>query len=248
MVILAFGDMFHILIRIDETACPVNPDPNNDENPFCKTGLSYLDVYAQILGNFDYGSFLGHPTTIILFIVMTLFGTIIYLNILIAVVSDSYSKSCEKSSRLFGKARILTVANISALEHIMQPTWLNSKDKLLVRISKLLFKLLSICGYAYGVFWIVYFISLLNEGTGSTAGKYISTSVMVYFFVGSIFLFSFVFTGWGEERRFMKMTWINDNALVTWFFWKPIAFIVYLVMGQVAITTPESDSNKGHDE
>mmetsp|Transcript_29503 Transcript_29503/g.39237 ORF Transcript_29503/g.39237 Transcript_29503/m.39237 type:complete len:219 (+) Transcript_29503:212-868(+) len=75
MVILAFGDMFHILIRIDETACPVNPDPNNDENPFCKTGLSYLDVYAQILGNFDYGSFLGHPTTIILFIVMTLFGT-----------------------------------------------------------------------------------------------------------------------------------------------------------------------------
>uniref|UniRef100_A0A7S4RN52 Ion transport domain-containing protein n=1 Tax=Ditylum brightwellii TaxID=49249 RepID=A0A7S4RN52_9STRA len=74
VVTFAFGDMFYTIIKRDFTICPPDEDPNDSGNPYCQHGLSYLDMFTQILGQFGYGSFLGHPLLVTLFILMTIFG------------------------------------------------------------------------------------------------------------------------------------------------------------------------------
>lgn len=48
-------------------------------------------------------------------------GVIVLLNILIAVVSDSYEKATVSANSLFGKARVGFLAEHIALEHFLQP-------------------------------------------------------------------------------------------------------------------------------
>ena len=59
--------------------------------------------------------------TTTLFIIFTVFGVVILLNVLIAVISDSYEKATMSSSLLFGRARVLYVAQNEALERFLQP-------------------------------------------------------------------------------------------------------------------------------
>lgn len=58
---------------------------------------------------------------VILFVIFTLIGVIILLNVLIAVISDSYEIAKLSSHRLFGRARVSFVARNQALESFLQP-------------------------------------------------------------------------------------------------------------------------------
>ena len=60
--------------------------------------------------------------TTVLFIIFTVFGVVILLNVLIAVISDSYEKATMSGNLLFGRARVLYVAQNEALEHFLQPS------------------------------------------------------------------------------------------------------------------------------
>jgi len=243
MVTLAFSDMFYTIISRDFTMCPPDEDPD-DGNPYC-SNLRYLDVFTQILGNFGYEFFLGHSLAIFLFVIMTIFGAVIFLNILIAVVDDSYSTSREKSTRLFGRARILTVAKLNALEQIMKPKWLNRRDRSLIRASKLLFKLLSLGFFGASVYVITMLIDFVVIDNPSSPAYIAAAALILVVVIGSVILISFVITGWGKNRRFLKLRMLNDNIIITWIFWKPMVFIVYLVLGRssIALFNENSDEN-----
>jgi len=238
---IAFADMFYLLSKSDVTTCPPDQDPQ-DANPYCSP-IRYLDIFVQILGQFDYGSFLDHPLTIGLFIIMTLFGAVIFLNILIAVVSDSYSTSCQKSTRLFGRARLLTVAKINALEEIMQPKYCNRKDTQLVRVAKLLFKLLSLGCCSFAMFLFTRLLIFINGNNPSSAGAVFASFLLFLFYIGTLLLTSILIIGWGQNRKFPKCKILNGNIFVTWIFFRPMVFIVYVVMGQVSIVSFHKKEN-----
>mmetsp|Transcript_26352 Transcript_26352/g.39144 ORF Transcript_26352/g.39144 Transcript_26352/m.39144 type:complete len:660 (-) Transcript_26352:444-2423(-) len=242
MVTLAFSDMFYTIISRDFTMCPPDEDPD-DGNPYC-SNLRYLDVFTQILGNFGYEFFLGHSLAIFLFVIMTIFGAVIFLNILIAVVDDSYSTSREKSTRLFGRARILTVAKLNALEQIMKPKWLNRRDRSLIRASKLLFKLLSLGFFGASVYVITMLIDFVVIDNPSSPAYIAAAALILVVVIGSVILISFVITGWGKNRRFLKLRMLNDNIIITWIFWKPMVFIVYLVLGRSSIALFNENSDE----
>uniref|UniRef100_A0A7S2EEL3 Ion transport domain-containing protein n=1 Tax=Ditylum brightwellii TaxID=49249 RepID=A0A7S2EEL3_9STRA len=247
VVTFAFGDMFYTIIKRDFTICPPDEDPNDSGNPYCQHGLSYLDMFTQILGQFGYGSFLGHPLLVTLFILMTIFGAVIFLNILIAVVSDSYGKSCDNAARLFGRARILAVAKINALEGIMQPKLLNRGDVPTVRVGKLLFKLLSLAGCAFTLYELTVFFSYIRGEESITTAEVFADILLILFFCGVIILFFVLIIGWGENLRFPKLMVMVNNPIITWVYWKPMVFLVYLAMGRSSLVMSNEGPDEDHD-
>jgi hypothetical protein len=90
---------------------------------FCSSNLgdSYLRVYALLLGDFELDDYKESSGMTVLFIIFTLLGVVILLNVLIAVISDSYEKATISSLLLFGRARVAFVAQNQALESFLRP-------------------------------------------------------------------------------------------------------------------------------
>lgn len=76
----------------------------------------------MLLGDFDIDDYYRIGTGVtVLFVIFTLFGVVILLNVLIALVSDSYEVARMRSGTLFGLARISFIAQHEALEQFLQP-------------------------------------------------------------------------------------------------------------------------------
>jgi hypothetical protein len=90
---------------------------------YCEPEFYYsvLRTYAVLIGDFSVDDFTATPGMIILFVIFTLVGVIIFLSVLIAVICDSYEIAKLSSHRLFGKARVSFVAQNEALESFLKP-------------------------------------------------------------------------------------------------------------------------------
>ncbi|KAL7568642.1 hypothetical protein ACA910_022740 [Epithemia clementina (nom. ined.)] len=127
--VIMFGDMFFIAVSTkDDGRFCINKEQyteetgNSSDDDFCTSAFdSYLQVYSLLLGNFSLENMTETTSTTILFIIFTVFGVIIMLNVLIAIISDSYEKATMSGSLLFGRARVLYVAQNEALERFLQP-------------------------------------------------------------------------------------------------------------------------------
>lgn len=82
---------------------------------------SYLRVYALLIGDFALDEYRLNTGMTALFVVFTVLGVIILLNVIIAIISESYERSQGRSERLFGRARVLFVAQNQALESFLRP-------------------------------------------------------------------------------------------------------------------------------
>ena len=74
-----------------------------------------------LIGDININDYRGSTTTTLVFLLFTILGVIILLNVLIAIISDSYEKSKVDANELFGKARIGFLAEHLALEKFLQP-------------------------------------------------------------------------------------------------------------------------------
>jgi hypothetical protein len=96
--------MFHLMYL---TSPNVDCDAQEDDvsNDFCAENsmYSYLRVYATILGDFELSNFQLSDGITFLWVALTLLGTIILLNVLIAVVTNSYDKAIGTSAIIFRK-------------------------------------------------------------------------------------------------------------------------------------------------
>lgn len=92
-----------------ESFCELSPTP------------SYLQVYSIVIGDFNLSDYTATVGLTILFTIVTLIGVVIMLNVLIAVISDSYEKAKIGSVLLFGRARVSFVAQNQALESFLRP-------------------------------------------------------------------------------------------------------------------------------
>ena len=89
----------------------------------CKPKEFYLLIYSVLLGELDdqiVGDIENKVFALMLFFVFTFIMAIVMLNILIAVISDSYEKTMIKSKKLFGRARVQHLAEILALQDLFR--------------------------------------------------------------------------------------------------------------------------------
>ena len=75
----------------------------------------------MLIGDFELSELQDTTGVTVLFVIFTSMGVVILLNVLIAVVSDSYEKASLSSTKLFGRARALFVAQNEALEAFLKP-------------------------------------------------------------------------------------------------------------------------------
>ena len=83
---------------------------------FADIGNTYFSLFLMLMGNLDEPSlFQGKATTYVLFILYTIIVYIVLLNVLIAIIGDSYDAVLVKSNELFWQARLELIAEISTV-------------------------------------------------------------------------------------------------------------------------------------
>eukprot|EP00934_Nitzschia_sp_Nitz4_P003838 Nitzschia sp. Nitz4//scaffold58_size112336//91997//95608//NITZ4_004047-RA/size112336-processed-gene-0.225-mRNA-1//-1//CDS//3329555031//3828//frame0 len=90
----------------------------------CKPAEYLLRVYTMLLG--DFGDFEREEFTTVFVVFLAVFFsflvTVILLNVLIAVASDSYEKCLIRSQYLFGRARVMLVAELVSFQNLLKTT------------------------------------------------------------------------------------------------------------------------------
>lgn len=104
IAIFCFADVIHIItVHAEDGAYCDSSGTAPDE--FCSASVLpvYLKLYAVIVGDVNLEDFSYASGIEFLFVLFTLMGIIILLNVLIAVVADSYKKSVFNARYLFGR-------------------------------------------------------------------------------------------------------------------------------------------------
>lgn len=91
-----------------------------DSRPFHSPFYSFLSVYQMIFGDFQIVWFQTETQSltacsIVLFMLFMFFVVVVMLNVLIAIVSDSYDFALTRSEKLFLRARLQLLAELDAL-------------------------------------------------------------------------------------------------------------------------------------
>jgi len=117
ILVVSFSQMFYTLLAPSRCATE-----GASEQPECKQTEYLLQVYIMLMG--DFGNFERESYTtvfsIILFVLYSFVVAVILLNVLIAIASDSYEKCLLKSQKLFGRARVMLVAELASFQTLLR--------------------------------------------------------------------------------------------------------------------------------
>jgi hypothetical protein len=129
ITMIGFSQGMYILSNADVDYA--NPkEPNADDNPAYIYSFvdSIIFSYRMALGDFDTGK-LGetyYQIAIIFFIIATLFLSVVMLNLLVAVISDTYARvDAESVSQMYKTMADLSVEN----EYLVPHSSLETHDK-----------------------------------------------------------------------------------------------------------------------
>lgn len=116
-VVVSFSQMFYTLLLPPECA-----DETSASSSICNPSEYYLSVYSILLG--DYGQFdredFHTPFSVFLIVLFSFMVVIVLLNVLIAIVSDSYEKCLIRSQFLFGRARVMILAELISFQNLLR--------------------------------------------------------------------------------------------------------------------------------
>ena len=95
--------MFQLLVRNDSDIDCLSDDLDPAIEEFCSPRSldAYLRTYAIVVGDFEFEQYNGLGATTFIWFLVTFYGTIVMLNVMIAIVTMSYSSSQEESVILF---------------------------------------------------------------------------------------------------------------------------------------------------
>jgi len=138
VAIMLFGDTIETILKFNNTCSEgdFEDSMSGAQADFCSPQPmeSYLRIYSVVIGDVSLDDF--QQTTFIksLFFFFTFFGIIVLLNILIAIVNDSYSRAIMRSNGLFGKARMELVVRQLAREYFTVPKFVDEESQHLCSI------------------------------------------------------------------------------------------------------------------
>lgn len=88
----------------------------------CQQSEYLLSVYSILLGDFGIFTRDDFKTGFSVFLVVfySFLVTVVLLNVLIAIASDSYEKCLLKSQKLFGRARVMLIAELASFQSLLR--------------------------------------------------------------------------------------------------------------------------------
>ena len=117
-LIVSFSQMFFTLMA--PPSCATTEDTTDIRE--CKQNEYLLSVYTILLG--DFGLFerddFVSGVSVFLVVLYSFLVTVVLLNVLIAVASDSYEKCLLKSQKLFGRARVMLIAELASFQSLLR--------------------------------------------------------------------------------------------------------------------------------
>jgi len=120
-----FGHMVYTITRYGPGDMCFDHDPNDRSlrGDYCSTAFtrSFLRAFAIILTDIDLDDYRYSSWVTVLWVVFTMFGVLILLNVLIAIVNTSYNRSMSQRHVLFATARIPLLAKHYFLENELIP-------------------------------------------------------------------------------------------------------------------------------
>jgi len=110
--VLSFSQVFYTLLIPQE--CRANKSVEES----CKSSEYYQKIYTVILGDTGLFEIEDYPTFgLVMLVFCTFLVVIILLNVLIAIIGDSYEKCMIRSKTLFGRARVLLLAELVSFQN-----------------------------------------------------------------------------------------------------------------------------------
>jgi hypothetical protein len=115
-LVISFSQMFFTLLAPSSCASGGAPDERQ-----CKQSEYLLQSYIMLLGDFGNSDRETFTTGFSVFLVVlySFLVTVILMNVLIAIASDSYEKCLLKSQKLFGRARVMLVAELASFQTLL---------------------------------------------------------------------------------------------------------------------------------
>lgn len=118
VVVASFSQMFYTLLLPPSCA---TAESSNEES--CYKGEYYLRTFTILLG--DFGGYFARSSfttvfSVFLIVFFSFMVVIVLLNVLIAIVSDSYEKCLIRSHHLFGRARVMLIAELVSFQNLLR--------------------------------------------------------------------------------------------------------------------------------
>ena len=115
-LVISFSQMFFTLLA------PPSCSAKENSGRQCKQSEYLLGVYSILLGDFGIFSRDDFSTSfsVFLLVLYTFLVTVVLLNVLIAIASDSYEKCLLKSQKLFGRARVMLIAQLASFQSLLR--------------------------------------------------------------------------------------------------------------------------------
>ena len=117
-LVVSFSQMFFTLMAPPQCAT------GELQGRQCQQSEYLLSVYSILLG--DFGIFtredFASGFSVLLVVLYSFLVTVVLLNVLIAIASDSYEKCLLKSKKLFGRARVMLIAELASFQSLLRRT------------------------------------------------------------------------------------------------------------------------------
>ncbi|GKY92414.1 hypothetical protein MPSEU_000212000 [Mayamaea pseudoterrestris] len=210
-LVICFGQMFFTLLV--PSAC----DASSGEG-VCTQSEYYLKTYAILLG--DFGSFKRADFTsvfsVFLVVIFSFMVVLVLLNVLIAVASDSYEKCLLRSRQLFGRARVMLIAELVSFQNLLK----RSRDQTPDEVYKQWWSHYSSWGWSRGsmIFFGLSLLVVVVWIIAETSGIYTNDSSNIWmgllsiFIIVSLFISIMLFLASGGDKAHDRL----DQVLEEW--------------------------------
>ena len=203
--------------------CQVISEDDYITQEFCSDNLLSVvtRMYSVLVGDVALEYFQSSDALVTVFVFFSFFSIIILLNILIAIIIDSYDSSKQRSREIFYRARIEYAAHLVARKQFLSPrqrsdfhvaTYVPQKVRLALRFVYMLVSALAFLSFQYGFFGAVYFMTLENKQDF----RMIRALVIIYISVGSVFnayiLSVVTIASWAKyDKQYNRLHWLADD-------------------------------------
>lgn len=121
-MVVSFAQAFYTLLVPASCATSSGQMKGSQLQQECTQSEYYLSLYSALLGGFGDLQRSNFTTSFSVFLMVcfTFMVQIILLNVLIAVASDSYEKCLMRAQNLFGRARVMLIAELVSFQNLLR--------------------------------------------------------------------------------------------------------------------------------
>ena len=121
ILVIAFSQMFFTVLAPDSCSYSDSTNTTNEEDStrVCEQSEYFLRTYLLLIFQEFERDYFTTSFSVLLVVVYSFVVVLVMLNVLIAVASDSYEKCLVRSNSLFGRARVMMIAELVCFQHLL---------------------------------------------------------------------------------------------------------------------------------